>query len=260
MQAIAPRNGPADRHAARGGARCGGACGRSPAGSCRRHAGRVAGPAAASAERATVALAEACGARVEVTSRRSERSRLFAEPSGAMTLDTSLEPRWLDVATVRGRTSTPACAGWSAAWWRRGDPGRRAVLGRWQRAACNAPWGRAPALAVVAPVRCRLRWWRVGLRPTPVCCPEWTSCSGRPRRGYPSHVLIIRDAKAAANPAVRRMRLKLGEDGVDVGLRTAGRATSAAHRSGWGGTRPGSGQDGSATNADLDHRQLDPVC
>jgi hypothetical protein len=34
-------------------------------------------------------------------------------------------------------------------------------------------------------------------------------------------VLIIRDAKAAANPAVRRVRLKLGEDGVDVGLRTA---------------------------------------
>lgn len=201
----------------------------------------AAAPAAAVAQAATPAAPEgetaaaveqarADGERVEVTGMRTETRTVFAEPDGTMTAELSSEPErmlddggWVDIDTTLaarddgtvGPVATPAAMAFSG-----GGDGplvRYGGDGGW----IELSW---PGGALPEPVL-------EGAAATyPEVLPGVDLVLEADTDGYAQY-LVIESAEAAANPAVREVRLGVRTEGVDL-TTTAGGGLEARDDSG----------------------------
>ncbi len=214
-------------------------------------AAAAAGPScsdAAQSKGAAIAAAAACGTPVEIGPDRSEYARVFAEPSGAMTIDTSVAPRWVhradgswvDVDTSLRRLpdgSLAPSATLADVRFSGGGTGPFATLNK---------GGHSFTLS-----------WPTSL-PAPVVAGDSATYFGvlsgvdlvvrATDMGF-SHVLVVETPQAAANPAVQHVSLKVGGDATvstttEGGLQVAAGGTvvaTAGRASVWDSTPPDSG-------------------
>jgi hypothetical protein len=162
-------------------------------------------------EAAALAAADKSGRRVEVTSARSELTQVFAEPTGELTMESAVVPQ-------RARRSDGTWAPIDLTLRQSGDR-------TWRPAVSVADvrfsaGGKGPLVALVRDGKTLAISWPEAL-PTPAVegdsatYPEvrpgvdlvvratWT--------GF-THVLVVKTPEAAANPAVRQIRLDVGGD------------------------------------------------
>ncbi|MFG3702323.1 LamG domain-containing protein [Micromonospora sp. NPDC047620] len=167
-------------------------------------------------------LAQACGVRVEVTSRRSERSLTYVNPDGSFTSVISPVPQrvrqgagWADVDPTLIRRGDGAIAA-------------RAVL----EPLALSRGGTGPLLTFGKPGRRYSLTWPLGVLPQPVLngptaiYPEvLPGVDLRIDAGVDSYrqLLVIKTRQAASNPALRRVALSLTTDGVALRAGAGGR-------------------------------------
>jgi hypothetical protein len=173
-------------------------------------ASAVACLASAGDERAAETMARACGDRVEVESGRSEYAQLYVEPSGLRTLVTSVVPQ-------RARRSDGTWGAIDTTLQRIGDtlaPAATAVNVRFST-------GGSGPFAIVTSERhsFTLSWPAPLPKPTVVgdsatyaeVLPEVDLVVKATDAGF-TPMLVIKTARAAASPAVRRVRYRIGGD------------------------------------------------
>jgi hypothetical protein len=218
-------------------------------------------------ESAAAALARTCGRRVAVTSSTTEFTQVYANPNGRMTFESAAVPQ---------RARKP-----DGAWTAIDLDLRRGADGLLRPGVSVADvrfsgGGAGPLVTLVRQGRTlTLTWLGPGL-PTPtVSADTATYAAVRPgvdlvvratRTGF-THALVVHDAAAAADPAVRKISFRIGGDATvtrapDGSLRAmAGGRTIAStepatmwdsagvRASGAAGARDGSATDGSAAGS-----------
>lgn len=169
-------------------------------------------PAVAPDENAAVRAAARAGSRVEALSQRTEVSQVFAEPSGELTYEASAVPQrvrqpdgsWQDVDLDL-------------------EPGRDGLL-RPRASVADVRFsagGAAPLATIVRAGRSMTVGWPLGPLPAPsVTADAATYEEVRPgvdlvvratRTGF-THVLVVKNATAAADSAIRQINLDIGGD------------------------------------------------
>ncbi|MFG2062530.1 LamG domain-containing protein [Micromonospora sp. NPDC048871] len=163
------------------------------------------------------AVAKACDHPVVITESRSEYSRVLAQPDGRLTMESGVVPQW--TRRVDGR-------------WSEIDLGlARGKDGRLRPAASVADvafsgGGDAPLVTLVRSGKTFTMSWQ-GQLPAPVVdgnmatyrevVPGVDLAVQATRTGF-THVLVVKTAAAAADPAVQRIRFDLGGDATAVRL------------------------------------------
>jgi hypothetical protein len=161
-------------------------------------------------EAAALAAAKASGRRVEIAPARTERTQLFAEPSGRLTFES---------AAVAQRVKR------SNGSWANIDPALQRGADGWRPVATAADvrfsnGGNGPAVTLVREGKTMTMSWPGGLAtPTvtgdsasyPDALPGVDLVLRATRTGF-THVLVVKNAAAAANPALREIRFDIGGD------------------------------------------------
>src|SRR5262245_54843887 len=157
------------------------------------------------------AAAKACGGRVEVMSGRSETGQVFANADGTSTMETSITPRW-----VRRGNGT----------WADIDT-RLVSAGGGIRPAASAvdvtfsAGGKGPAVTLVQDGKKVSLSWGGGRLPAPAINGSTATYAGVLPDGHLAltatgtgfqHVLVVKNAAAAANPALKRVVFKVSGD------------------------------------------------
>ncbi|GAB4052332.1 LamG-like jellyroll fold domain-containing protein [Catellatospora paridis] len=165
----------------------------------------------ASSEKAALALAASCDSPVAVDATRTEYTQVLALPGGGLRLEASVVPQraraggaWVDI-----------------------DLGlRRGGDGRWRPAVSVADvafsaGGSGPLVTLTRGGRSMSLTWPAGALPVPTVSGEAVTYRNvfanvdlvvrATRTGF-THVLVIKSAAAAADPALRRIRFGLGGD------------------------------------------------
>jgi hypothetical protein len=171
------------------------------------------------------ATAKATGRRTEVLARRTENAQVFANPTGTFTLEQHLRPQWV-------RRSS----GWAAV----DDTLRRNADGTYSTVATNvgitfSGGGDGPMATLSLHGRTMSLTWP-GTLPAPVVSGN-TATYGEILPGVDlrltaetdrfTHVFVIKDARAAAQPAVRKLRLRTGFTGLRLRKGPAGELQAA---------------------------------
>jgi hypothetical protein len=214
------------------------------------------GPLVASNAAAASVLAKSSGERVEVASATSELTRVFAKPEGGFEFESAVVPQ-------RARQSSGSWADIDLSLGRGGDglyrPGVSVADVRFSGG------GSGPFVTLVRGGKSFSLSWPGGL-PAPVISGESATYAevlpgvdlvARATRTGFTHVLVVKTAQAAANPAVRRIRFDTGGDARVVALPGGGlRAeadgvvlASADSPSMWDSTGSAAGVSGSASRA-----------
>ncbi|MFG2056755.1 LamG domain-containing protein [Micromonospora sp. NPDC048930] len=162
-------------------------------------------------EREAVATAAACGRPVAVGSSRSEYTQVIAQPDGRMQMESAVEPQrtrrsdgsWVDVdLSLRAGADgllRPAASVADVAFSAGGD--RPLITLKRAGRLLTFSWpGQLPAPVVSG-----------DSATYPGVLPDVDLVVRATRTGF-THVLVVRSAKAAANPAVREILLKTGGD------------------------------------------------
>ncbi|WP_018352500.1 LamG-like jellyroll fold domain-containing protein [Longispora albida] len=176
-------------------------------------------------EPAALAMAAACGSRVEVTGLRSEVEQVFARPDGGFTSEKSLDPRWTrdglswkpvdttlrvlpggKVAPVASVLGVEFSGGGTGPLARLNDNGREIAIS-WPNGPLPAPSlaGDSATYPEVLP--------GVDLRVTATTL------------GF-SEVLVVKNRAAAENPAVKNIKFGLSSAGVTTSKTAAGGMTA----------------------------------
>lgn len=172
-------------------------------------------------EAGAVAMARGCGARVEVEAARTEVSQTFAEPTGALTVSTSVVPQrakgfdgsWQSIDTSLRRLGdrlVPAAAA-SKVWFSTGGDGPFATMTVQGRTMTMSWPGTLPAPVVEGDTATY-----------PEVVPDVDLVLRATDTGF-SHLLVVKSARGAADPRVRRGGYRIGgdvtvESTVDGGL------------------------------------------
>ncbi|MEV6302193.1 LamG domain-containing protein [Actinoplanes sp. NPDC051861] len=161
---------------------------------------------------AAMAAALRSGKRVEALAERTEFSQTFAEPTGRLTYEASAVPQWV-------RRSGK---------WVDIDPTLARKDGVLRPAATLADvrfsaGGDGPLMTLVRAGRKLTMSWPLGRLPKPKVSGDSATYAGvlpdvdlvmrATRTGF-THVLVVKTAEAAANPAIREIRFDLGGDAV----------------------------------------------
>ncbi|MGA5300195.1 discoidin domain-containing protein [Nucisporomicrobium flavum] len=182
---------------------------------CPRQAGgQATGGAVAADEISAMATARACGDRVEVLGRRSERERVFANSDGSYTLEASAVPRrvrradgsWIDVDPTLRRDGTrvrPTASATGLDFSAGGRQPAMRIASRGHELSLSVPWP-LPAPTLDGP---RATYGDVlpGVDLVLTARPQ----------GF-AQTLVIHTREAAANPQLRELRMGLRAAGLEV--------------------------------------------
>ncbi|MET8524237.1 LamG domain-containing protein [Micromonospora sp. NPDC005172] len=172
-------------------------------------AAKPANPSVAPDAASAVAQAKRSGQRVEVANARTELTQVFANPSGGFTSESAVTPQ-----RVRRADGS----------WASVDLSLRAGAGGWLRPVASvadvrfSAGGKGPAVTLVRQGKTLTLAWPGGLPKPTVSGDSATYAEVLPgtdlvlratRTGF-THVFAVKNAKAAANPALRTLRFDLG--------------------------------------------------
>jgi hypothetical protein len=170
-------------------------------------------PAAAADRTSAVAAALRCGTRVELLDSRTEKEQVFAEPSGALTLEATAVPvrvhrtdgSWVPVDTTLARAADGSIA-----------PAATSAAVRFSGG------GTQPLVTLVRDGHTWALSW-----PAPLPVPSVDGSSATYPEVLPgvdlvvtatldgfTHVLVVKNAAAAANPTLREVRYRLDRGGA----------------------------------------------